>query len=47
VVGIEAQGFDHGAPLSAAVLAAIPPATDAALGIIEEAAARIRHGVGG
>jgi len=47
VVGIEAQGFDHGAPLSASVLAAIPRATDAVLGIIEEATARIGPGVGG
>jgi hydrogenase maturation protease len=47
VVGIEAQGFDHGAPLSAPVLAAIPRATDAVLGIIEEATARIGPGVGG
>jgi hydrogenase maturation protease len=44
VVGIEAVGFEHGSPLSAAVLAAIPRATDAALGIIEEATARVRHG---
>ena len=47
VVGVEAVGFEHGAPLSAPVLAAIPRATDAALGIIEEATARIRPGVGG
>ena len=47
VVGIEAIGFDHGGPLSAPVLAAIPRATDAALGIIEEATAQIRPGAGG
>ena len=47
VVGIEAVGFEHGDPLSAAVLAAIPRATDAALGIIEEATARVRHAARG
>ena len=36
-----------GAPLSAAVLAAIPAAADAALGLIEQAAARIRPGARG
>jgi hydrogenase maturation protease len=47
VIGIEAVGFEHGAPLSAAVLAAIPAAADAALGLIEQAAARIRPGARG
>ncbi len=47
VVGIEAVGFEHGAPLPAPVLAAIPRAADAALGIIEEATARIRPGARG
>ena len=47
LVGIEAVGFEHGAPLSAPVLAAVPRATDAALGIIEEAMARIRPGARG
>ncbi len=42
VVGIEAVGFDHGAPMSAAVGAAVARAMDATLGIIEEATARIR-----
>jgi hydrogenase maturation protease len=47
VVGIEAVGFEHGAPLSAPVRAAIPAAADAALGRIEEATARIRPGARG
>ena len=47
VVGIEAVGFEHGGGLSAGVLAAVPRATDATLGIIEEATARVRHGAGG
>jgi hydrogenase maturation protease len=42
VVGIEAAGFEHADPLSAPVLAAVPRATEATLGIIEEATARIR-----
>jgi len=37
VVGIEAIGFDHGAPLSGAVRAAIPHAADAVLLTVEEA----------
>jgi hydrogenase maturation protease len=47
VVGIEAVGFDHGAPLSGPVREAIPRATDIALAIVEEAVATIRPGVGG
>lgn len=47
IVGIEAVSFEHGAPLSAPVLAAIPRTTSCVLGIIEEATARIRPGVGG
>ena len=47
VVGVEAVGFDHGAPLSGPVREAIPRATDIALAIIEEAVATIRPGAGG
>ncbi|MEP7194612.1 MAG: hydrogenase maturation protease [Actinomycetota bacterium] len=36
VVGIEAGQFDHGAPLSEAVEAAIPSAAEAVLRVIEE-----------
>jgi hydrogenase maturation protease len=46
VVGIEAVGFDHGAPLSAPALAAIPRATHAVLRILEEATALMRPSVG-
>ncbi|MCU0262853.1 MAG: hydrogenase maturation protease [Candidatus Nanopelagicales bacterium] len=34
VVGIEALGFDHGAPLSAAVVAAVPAATEVILSMV-------------
>ncbi len=47
VVGVEAVGFEHGAPLSGPVRAAIPRATDIALAIVEEAVATIRPGAGG
>jgi hydrogenase maturation protease len=47
VVGIEAVGFAHGAPLSQPVRAIVPRAVDAVLGILEEATARIRPGVRG
>jgi hydrogenase maturation protease len=46
-IGIEAVGFEHGAPLSAPVLAAIPRAAKAALDIIEEATQRLRPGARG
>ena len=36
VVGVEAGQFDHGAPLSEAVKAAIPSATEAVLRMIED-----------
>jgi hydrogenase maturation protease len=39
VVGIEALGFDHGAPLSAAVGAAVPAATEAILSLVATARA--------
>lgn len=38
VVGIEAQGFDHGAPLSAPVEDAVPTAVDEVLGAVRQAA---------
>lgn len=41
VVGIEAQGFDHGAPLSAEVRASVPSATEAVLAAVAEAAAPV------
>lgn len=37
VVGVEAAQFDHGAPLSGAVQAALPTATNAVLTVIEQA----------
>ena len=37
VVGVEAGHFDHGAPMSDAVLAAVPAATDAVFHAIEDA----------
>ncbi len=36
LVGVEAAGFDHGAPLSAAVAAAVPDATRAVLAAIDD-----------
>jgi hydrogenase maturation protease len=47
VVGIEAVGFEHGAPLSAPVRAAIPHAAEAALGVLQAATSGNRPGVGG
>jgi len=35
VVGVEAGQFDHGAPMSEAVLAAVPAAIDAVLNVID------------
>ena len=37
VVGVEAGHFNHGAPMSDAVLAAVPAATDAVFSVIEAA----------
>ena len=41
VVGVEAVGFEHGAPLSEPVHAALPQATDTVLSVVEVAAARL------
>jgi hydrogenase maturation protease len=47
VVGVEAAGFEHGAPLSDPVRAAIPRAVEVALGVLAAELPHPRTGAGG